>query len=884
MSERITPTVLDRSLPAPGLFGLAALGMVLVAFIVRFTQLDTYVLNAREANWAYDAWSMFYGRPLPIGQQLPDASPFMLIWNSVPFYLFGVSDATARMGSALLGVGMIGFVLLMRPFLTRPQIIAVAGILAVSPTMVFASRTVEPGIAAAFFALLIVVALLRAGLATHNQVGWATLLGFAIAGLYATGPSGVTALLSLTAAIIIAGLRSQPGQIAPNAVGTALRTLFGDRHAVIGMTGGLIVGLLVLFTRSFSSLSSLSGLGTTITDWVAIMNGGTSTVPVMFYFWSVMLYETIAVLLAIGALALSRTSAMASNHRRHHVPISLFATWFVVALLLHSTASTRDTGSAVLVALPLLMMAGMGLGGFVQSAASWTHLRNLAASIVTIILVAYSLNTMIGLNFTRGESGSEPLTHDTPSADAAEFIDRVMRLSRDISVTQPSPIDPTGQYGLVINVTPEYEWPFTWYFRQFHGFSVTPAAGFTADTDVAIASSAEVMDSVGLMTSTTEWIARPGDSLTMMRSGDIIRTGLNPLNWDDAWNYMIDREAPGEDEARTITVGHSVRVMNKLTAQTGPFNLFSSSSPGTGSGLGQLDTPTGIAIGADGTIYVLNAGNARIDRYAPDGTFIGVWNGQVEAPLQLSWNGWQGGTGLKVGPDGLLYIADTWNHNVVVVSPAGTVVRMLGNRGVQTDITDVGTPDQQPGLFFGPRDVAITDERIFVTDTGNERVQVFANDGTFITAFGGYGSGDGQFIEPTGIVAAPDGSIWVADSGNARLQQFTPEGEFISEYPVQEWENQFGIDRLNMLAIDDAGILYYTVPNRGVWAWKDGNSTQLPGSRSINAGGIAIAGEGELLVTDRTSASVVRLVVELPPGWVDTAATPTSSPQATPAD
>jgi sugar lactone lactonase YvrE len=344
---------------------------------------------------------------------------------------------------------------------------------------------------------------------------------------------------------------------------------------------------------------------------------------------------------------------------------------------------------------------------------------------------------------------------------------------------------------------------------------------------------------------------------------------------------MINRKAPSRDEARVITVGYSVRVMNKLTTQAGPFNLFDQSSPGAGSGLGQLDRPTGIATGPDGTIYVLNAANARIDRYAPDGTNIGIWNGQVEEPLKLSWNGVQGGTGLEVGPDGLVYIADTWNHAVVVVSPDGKVVRVLGNRGVQSDITDAGSPDQQPGLFFGPRNVAVTAERICVTDTGNERVQVFAMDGTFITAFGGFGEGDGQFVEPTGIAVAPDGTIWVADSGNARLQQFDAEGGFIASYPVPEWDGQQGINRLNLLAFDDNGILYFTVPYRGVWAWHDGERVQLT-DNNLNVGGLTFASDGTLLVTDMETATVLRLRPEVPEAWLSPDATPQGSPEASP--
>lgn len=879
MTDRVAPAPLDRPVSLPGPFGIAAAVTLLVAFLVRFIRLDAYLLNAREANWAYDAWSMFYGRPLPVGERLPDASPFMLVWNSVPFYLFGVTDATARMGSALLGVGLVGLVFLLHPFLSKPQMIAIAGILAISPTVVFASRTVEPGIAAAFFGLLALVALLRIGVATGNYIGWAAILGLAVACLYGTGPLGVTSLIAVAVGLVVSGLRSVPGEISPNAVGNGVHGLIRDRHSLGAFITGMVVSLITLFSRMFSDITALAGIGTTITDWLAMMTDGVSTVPAVFYFWSTMLYETIAVVIAIITLIVARRADDTKTERR--IPRALFPGWFAVALLLHTTASSRDTGSAVLVVLPVLLLAGFGLGMMLEGTRPGISIRSGVVALAAILLVAYSLNTMIGLAYTRGESGSEPLAEDIPAQEARGFIDRVMRLSRDLSVTEPSPIDPTGQYGLSIRVTPEYEWPFTWYFRQFDDFAVTPAAGFSAETDVAIAANTDAMESAGLTTSTTIWTAKPGDPLTSMRSGTILRTGLNPLNWGDAWNYMINRKAPSRDESRVITVGYSVRVMNKLTTQAGPFNLFDQASPGAGSGLGQLDSPTGIATGQDGTIYVLNAANARIDRYASDGTFIGIWNGQVEEPLKLSWNGVQGGTGLKVGPDGLIYIADTWNHAVVVVSPDGKVVRVLGNRGVQADITDAASPDQQPGLFFGPRDIAVTGDRIYVTDTGNERVQVFALDGTFITAFGGYGEGNGQFIEPTGIAVAPDGSIWVADSGNARLQQFNAEGAFIASYPIAEWEGQQGINRLNMLAFDENGILYYTVPYRGVWAWHNGERVQLT-QDDLNAGGITFAGDGTLLVTDMITATVMRVQPQLPEAWLNPAATPEASPMASP--
>jgi sugar lactone lactonase YvrE len=284
-------------------------------------------------------------------------------------------------------------------------------------------------------------------------------------------------------------------------------------------------------------------------------------------------------------------------------------------------------------------------------------------------------------------------------------------------------------------------------------------------------------------------------------------------------------------------------------------------------------------------IYILNAGNQRIDRFERDGTFVGVWDDAVDPALGLSWNVNQGGTGLTVADDGLIYIADTWNHTVIVVDENGTVVRQLGQRGVLTDTTDAGDPGDSPGLFFGPRGIAVTNERIFVTDTGNERVQVFAKDGTFLNAFGGFGSRQGQFIEPTGIIIGPDGNVWVADSGNARIQVFTIEGEFLEEIPIPSWTGQMGVDRLNAIALGPDGVVYITSPTTGtIEAYAGGELVTVPGVGFVRAGGISVTPDGQLLVTDVNAGVVYELTPELPEGFggIGPASSPAATPQATP--
>jgi NHL repeat len=69
-----------------------------------------------------------------------------------------------------------------------------------------------------------------------------------------------------------------------------------------------------------------------------------------------------------------------------------------------------------------------------------------------------------------------------------------------------------------------------------------------------------------------------------------------------------------------------------------------------------------------------------------------------------------------------------------------------------------------------------------VSDAGNNRVQRFDANGTFISQWGTPGTGDGQFSDPTGIGVGPDGSVYVADNGNGRIERFLADGTFFSSF------------------------------------------------------------------------------------------------------
>src|SRR5208337_858378 len=107
----------------------------------------------------------------------------------------------------------------------------------------------------------------------------------------------------------------------------------------------------------------------------------------------------------------------------------------------------------------------------------------------------------------------------------------------------------------------------------------------------------------------------------------------------------------------------------------------------------------------------------------------------------------------------LLYVADT-ELDQVLVYDADTykLLRRMGTTGQNHTLTD-------PGNFSKPTNVAVDkDGNLYVSDTYNDRVEIFDADGTFIRAFGKNGDGPGDFARPKGIAVDVDGHVWAADS------------------------------------------------------------------------------------------------------------------------
>lgn len=170
--------------------------------------------------------------------------------------------------------------------------------------------------------------------------------------------------------------------------------------------------------------------------------------------------------------------------------------------------------------------------------------------------------------------------------------------------------------------------------------------------------------------------------------------------------------------------------------------------------------------------------------------------GYVDGPAPAAR--FDGPAAVAVGADGAVYVADSRNHAIRKISPAGQVSTVAG-RPVPGHFGGYADGPSHTARFCAPAGVAVLpDGGIVVADTGNHRLRRIARDGTVSTlagcatppdelgqAGGGYRDGpalQAQFRFPTGLAVDAEGAIYIADSGNSRVRRLA--GGLVSTVPT----------------------------------------------------------------------------------------------------
>ena len=227
-----------------------------------------------------------------------------------------------------------------------------------------------------------------------------------------------------------------------------------------------------------------------------------------------------------------------------------------------------------------------------------------------------------------------------------------------------------------------------------------------------------------------------------------------------------------------------------------------------------LNRPLAGAADEAGNLYVFTE-DGKVHRYGRGGEPLGEWdvlNAEGKPVSEIS---------AILAGDGRVTLLDAGTSTLIAYSPEG----------------------EEQGRAplcqcFYPRGVSVApDGNLWVADTGLGRVIEVTPDGTLVSTLGEKGSDPGQFVEPAAVSQAPDGTVYVADVGNARVQSFDAEGKPIAQWPTGASNAR---DGSRVLATPDGNVLVSQQESQAVvlydrqgqelarWAYDPGTGALAP--------------------------------------------------------
>jgi sugar lactone lactonase YvrE len=194
--------------------------------------------------------------------------------------------------------------------------------------------------------------------------------------------------------------------------------------------------------------------------------------------------------------------------------------------------------------------------------------------------------------------------------------------------------------------------------------------------------------------------------------------------------------------------------------------------------------PFGLAVDAQGTIYVADAGDNTIKKLSPTGHLLAIWGKTGSAPGELDWP-----QGVALDPQGNVYVADSLNSRIEKFSSSGTLLAVFGNTG--SSIERLRTP---VGIAID------TQGNLYISDIRNHRLVKFSPEGKFLLAW--YGAGGKSFSSAKDVAIDNEGNIYTADSLTHRIVKFSPTGQVLAI-----WERP--MDFNNGITVDLQGNVYF---------------------------------------------------------------------------
>ena len=258
------------------------------------------------------------------------------------------------------------------------------------------------------------------------------------------------------------------------------------------------------------------------------------------------------------------------------------------------------------------------------------------------------------------------------------------------------------------------------------------------------------------------------------------------------------------------TDNHRIRVISAdgTTVSTYAGDGFAGFANGSTS-TARFNFPFDVALAADGRLFVADTANHRIRVISADGATVSTYAGDDAAAFadgSTTTARFATPRGVALAADGRLFVADSFNDRIRVISADGATVSTYAGSGFGFANGSTST-----ARFIEPQDVAVAaDGRVFVADTGNRRIRVISADGATVSTYAGDGVqnfADGstttaQFDSPADLVVASDGRVFVTDTGNRRIRVISADGAFVSTYAGSGTATQTNEPQESQTALD----------------------------------------------------------------------------------
>ena len=209
-----------------------------------------------------------------------------------------------------------------------------------------------------------------------------------------------------------------------------------------------------------------------------------------------------------------------------------------------------------------------------------------------------------------------------------------------------------------------------------------------------------------------------------------------------------------------------------------------------------LHFPGGVAVDAAGNVYVSDTHNNRIQKFTSRGAYLSKWGTRGTNAGCFDYP-----QGLATDNSGNVYVADTHNNRVQKFTATGAFLNQWGELGSGV------------GEFDSPYSVAVDSAgNVYVADAHNDRIQKFNSDGAYLSEFGSTGAEAGQLDQPKSVAIDLGGNIYVADadgnSHNNRVQLFASDGTILSQWgSLGSGPGQFNFAA--RVAVDRTGLKIY---------------------------------------------------------------------------